>query len=136
MDQEIQMIKDGLAARKEELATTLGEIALINCSIVDCPTQTNRTNQSDSGVTNQGTKNTDNEINPKPSNDKNNTLEKVCNIKSINVKNDKDNSKNKNKRTGQEDFKTPNKFARKTIEIPTEKVICTIQNKFAVLDDA
>ncbi|GFT77758.1 uncharacterized protein TNCV_894401 [Trichonephila clavipes] len=33
MDQEIQMIKDGLAARKEELTTTLGEIALINCPI-------------------------------------------------------------------------------------------------------
>ncbi|GFS70812.1 hypothetical protein TNCV_1232111 [Trichonephila clavipes] len=42
------MIKDGLVARKEELTTTLGEITLINCPIVDCPTHTNQTNQSDS----------------------------------------------------------------------------------------
>ncbi|GFV41385.1 uncharacterized protein TNCV_1302451 [Trichonephila clavipes] len=42
MDQEIQMMKDGLAARKEELNITFGEIALINCPIVDCPTHNNQ----------------------------------------------------------------------------------------------
>ncbi|PRD35549.1 UNVERIFIED_CONTAM: hypothetical protein NCL1_11270 [Trichonephila clavipes] len=130
-----QIIKDGLEAMKKELSTTLGEIALIFCPIVDCPSHTNSQTQSDSVMAESDEKINDNKLNPKPSNDKNNTLEKVCNIKSINVKNDKDNSKNNNKRTGQEDFKTPNKFARKIVEIPIEKVICTSQNKFAVLGD-
>ncbi|GFT64961.1 uncharacterized protein TNCV_3947281 [Trichonephila clavipes] len=110
IDQEIEMIKDGLATRTEELAAILGETTLINCPIVDCPTHTNQTNQSDSIVTNLGAKNNDNEINPS----KNRVTIKIIPNKKIpknsnNVNNDKENSKTKNRPAGQEDFKTPNK---------------------------
>ncbi|GFT84946.1 hypothetical protein TNCV_2507631 [Trichonephila clavipes] len=46
-EQEMKLIKDGHAARKEELRTILGEITLINCLVVNCPTDTNPTNQND-----------------------------------------------------------------------------------------
>ncbi|GFX73589.1 nucleic-acid-binding protein from transposon X-element [Trichonephila clavipes] len=68
-------------------------------------------------------------------NDTNNAKEKApLKRPNNNTKNDKDNLKN-NKRTGQEDFTTPKKFARKIIEVPIEKVVCTSKNKFAVLEN-
>ncbi|GFX52595.1 putative RNA-directed DNA polymerase from transposon X-element [Trichonephila clavipes] len=130
-----QMIKE-LEAMKKELSTTLGEIALIFCPIVDCPSHTNSKIQSDSVMAEPDAKINDNKLNPKPNNDKNNAKEKAQRPKRPNNdKNDKDNSKNNNKRTGQEDFKIPSKIARKIVEITIEKVICTSQNKFAVLGD-
>ncbi|GFT33231.1 uncharacterized protein TNCV_4078051 [Trichonephila clavipes] len=114
---------------KKELSATLGEIALIFCPIVDCPSHTISKTQSDSVMAEPDVKTNDKKLNPKQNSDKNKDKEKAP----INNENDKDNLKNRNKRTGQEDFKTPNKFARKIVEIPTEKVACTSQNKFAVL---
>ncbi|GFW02174.1 paired amphipathic helix protein Sin3a [Trichonephila clavipes] len=46
-----------------------------------------------------------------------------------------DNAKDNPKRAGPEDFKTPTKIARKIIEVPIEKVVCTSKNKSAVLED-
>ncbi|GFY46028.1 hypothetical protein TNIN_156331 [Trichonephila inaurata madagascariensis] len=40
MEQEVKLIKDGLTARRKELDTTLGEITLIHCPVVNCPTHT------------------------------------------------------------------------------------------------
>ncbi|GFW53056.1 hypothetical protein TNCV_131211 [Trichonephila clavipes] len=73
----MKLISDEQAARKKELDTTLGEIPLIFCPIPNCPTHTNQTNQSVNVVTNPGARNTENEINPKPSNDMNNAKEKA-----------------------------------------------------------
>ncbi|GFX96736.1 uncharacterized protein TNCV_1647711 [Trichonephila clavipes] len=131
-EEEIQAISNGLEAMKMELSAVLGEIALNFCPVIDCPTHTNRT-QSDSVMAESNGKINDTNSNPKQNS--NNSKEKIP-IKRSNStsNNDKDNLKN-NKRAGQEDFKTPNKFARKIIEVPIEKVVCTSKNKFAVLED-
>ncbi|GFX67379.1 uncharacterized protein TNCV_720431 [Trichonephila clavipes] len=120
--EETQTIMNGLEAMKKELSAILGEIALIFCPVVDCPTHTNSKTQSDSAMAGSDGKTNDNNSNPKQNNnDTNNAKEKVpLKRPNNNNKNDKDNLKN-NKRTGQEDFKTPNKFARKIIEVPIEK---------------
>ncbi|GFX16467.1 uncharacterized protein TNCV_601901 [Trichonephila clavipes] len=123
--ESIQILEHKKEAERKELDTTLGEIALISCPIPNCPFHTLEKIQSVTGVTNLGTKN----------------YEKVFE-QNLNTK-DKNNIKNKegnknpktHKRTGQEDFKAPTKFARKCIEIPIEKVVCTSSNKFAVLDN-
>ncbi|GFW39895.1 uncharacterized protein TNCV_4358901 [Trichonephila clavipes] len=124
-EQELEQMMEALAAREEELRTTLGEVTLIFCPAVNCPTHTVQKNQNVRTVTEPDAKNNTNEIKAKE--------------KSVFENNTNDNTKIKNnpkkKRNGQEDFKTPNKFARKKIEIPTEKVTCTTNNKFAVLDD-
>ncbi|GFT29325.1 uncharacterized protein TNCV_756911 [Trichonephila clavipes] len=123
--EETQEITNGLEAMKKELPTVLGEIALIFCPVKDCPTGTNRTkNDSDMAESNRKI----NEAN----NPKQNSKEKIP--KRPNNDNVKDNPKS-NKRAGQEDFKTPTKIARKIIEVPIEKVVCTSKNKFAVLKD-
>ncbi|GFT54886.1 uncharacterized protein TNCV_4888441 [Trichonephila clavipes] len=90
----------------------------------DCPTYTDKT-MNDSTMAESSSEN--NEINnPKKNNEK---------IKRPNSNNNvKDNPKN-NKRAGEEEFKTPNKFAKKIIEVPIEHVVCTSNNKFAVLGD-
>ncbi|GFY00081.1 uncharacterized protein TNCV_1341791 [Trichonephila clavipes] len=132
--EQTQKIKDGLEAMKKELSTTVGEIALIFCPTVDCPSHTICKSESDSVMVEPDVKTNDKKLNPKQNSDKNKDKEKAPIKRPINNKNDKDNLKNSNKRTGQEDFKTPNKFARKIIEIPIEKVACTSQNKFSVLN--
>ncbi|GFV21811.1 uncharacterized protein TNCV_4524981 [Trichonephila clavipes] len=113
----------------KELPTVLGEIALIFCPVKDCPTHTNRT-QSDSAMAESNGKS--NDTNLKPKQNSNNSKEKIP--ERTNSNSDKDKIKN-NKRAGQEDFKTPNKIARKIIEVPIEHVVCTSKNKFAVLGD-
>ncbi|GFU98686.1 uncharacterized protein TNCV_1765101 [Trichonephila clavipes] len=134
--EQTQMITKGLEAMKKELSAILGEIALIFCPVVDCPTHTNSKTQSDSVMAGSDGKINDNNSNPKQNNnDTNNDKEKApLKRPNNNNKNDKDNIKN-NKRTGQEDFRTLNKFARKIIEVPIKKVVCTSKNKFAVLED-
>ncbi|GFT80826.1 uncharacterized protein TNCV_2714611 [Trichonephila clavipes] len=123
--EETQAITTELEAMKKELSAVLGEIALIFCPVKDCPIHTNRT-KSDSAMAESNRK--INETN----NPKQNSKEKPP--KGSNNDNVKDNPKS-NKRAGQEDFKTPNKIARKIIEVPIEKVVCTSKNKFSVLED-
>ncbi|GFX72226.1 uncharacterized protein TNCV_4551481 [Trichonephila clavipes] len=119
---------------RKELSTVLGEIALIFCPVKDCPTHTNGT-KNDSYVAESNSKINDNNSTEQNNNDTNITKEKApVKIPSKNTKNDKDNSQNK-KRTRQENFQSPKKFARKIVEIPIEKVVCTSKNKFAVLED-
>ncbi|GFU63111.1 uncharacterized protein TNCV_4162831 [Trichonephila clavipes] len=133
-DQEqTKKIKDGLEERKKELSTTVSEIALIFCPIVDYPFHSICKSQRDSIMAEPDVKPNDKKLNPKQNSDKNKDKEKAIK-RPINNKNDKDNLKNSNKRSGQEDFITPNKFARKITEKPTEKVTCTSKNKFAVLN--
>ncbi|GFT31528.1 uncharacterized protein TNCV_609261 [Trichonephila clavipes] len=113
--------------------TILGEIPLIICPVKNCPTHTNGT-KNDSYVAKSNTKNNDNNS-TEQNNDSHNTKEKAPEKTSSNQnKNKPDNFQNK-KRSGQENFQTPTKFARKIIEIPIEKVVCTTQNKFAILED-
>ncbi|GFX63429.1 uncharacterized protein TNCV_3620321 [Trichonephila clavipes] len=71
--EEIQTITNGLEAMKMELSAVLGEIALIFCPVVDCPTHTNRT-QSDSAMDESDGKINENNSNPKQNN--NNSKEK------------------------------------------------------------
>ncbi|GFV51291.1 PRE_C2HC domain-containing protein [Trichonephila clavipes] len=127
--EETQAITTGLEAMRKELSTVLGEIALIFCPVKDCPTHTNRT-QSDSAMAETNEKSNDNNLKPKQNN--NNPKEKIP--KRTDSDNDKDKTKT-NKRAGQQDFKTPNKIAKKIIEIPIEHVVCTSNNKFAVLEE-
>ncbi|GFV48464.1 uncharacterized protein TNCV_148231 [Trichonephila clavipes] len=127
--EETQAITTGLEAMRKELSTVLGEIALIFCPVKDCPTHTNRI-QSDSAMAETNEKSNDNNLKPKQNN--NNNKEKIP--KRTDSNNNKDKTKT-NKRAGQEDFKTPNKIAKKIIEIPIEHVVCTSNNKFAVLGD-
>ncbi|GFY63958.1 hypothetical protein TNIN_61551 [Trichonephila inaurata madagascariensis] len=54
-EQEVKLIKDGLAAREEELNATLSEITLIHCPVANCPTHTNQVRTW--VVTNQDKKN-------------------------------------------------------------------------------
>ncbi|GFX64573.1 uncharacterized protein TNCV_2688471 [Trichonephila clavipes] len=129
--EETQAITTGLEAMKKNLPTVLGQIALIFCPVKDCPTHTNRT-QSDSAMTESNGKSNDTKLKPKQNS--NNPKEKIPKRTDSNSNNDKDKIKN-NKRAGQEDFKTPNKIARKIIEVPIEHVVCTSKNKFAVLGD-
>ncbi|GFW27382.1 uncharacterized protein TNCV_590761 [Trichonephila clavipes] len=119
--ESVQIMERRKEAEQKELNTTLGEIALISCPIPNCPHHTLEKIQSLTGVTNLGTINNEKEI-EQNSNPKNNNKES-------------DKNPQTHKRTGQEDFKAPAKFARKCIEIPIEKVICTSSNKFAVLED-
>ncbi|GFV46169.1 uncharacterized protein TNCV_3420951 [Trichonephila clavipes] len=126
-----QAITAGLEAMRKDLSALLGEIALIFCPVIDCPTHTNRT-QSDSVMVESNGKS--NDTNLKPKQNSNNSKEKISKRSNSNSNNDKDNLKNY-KRAGQEDFKTPNKIARKIIEVPIEKVVCTSKNKFAVIGD-
>ncbi|GFW19599.1 nucleic-acid-binding protein from transposon X-element [Trichonephila clavipes] len=121
---EIQASATGLEQMKKELPIVLGGLASIFCPVKDCPSHTNRT-KNDSDMAESSSK--INEAN----NPKQNSKEK---IKRLNNNNVKDNPKS-NKRAGQEDFKTPTKIARKIIEVPIEKVVCTSKNKFAVLED-
>ncbi|GFU36214.1 uncharacterized protein TNCV_1232821 [Trichonephila clavipes] len=121
--EDAQAITTGIEAMKKERSTVEGEIGLIFCPLKDCPTHTDKT-MHDSIIAESSSEN--NEINnPKQDNEK---------IKRPINNNSKDNPKS-NKRTGQEDFKTPNKFAKKITEIPIEHVVCTSKNKFAVLGD-
>ncbi|GFS79326.1 uncharacterized protein TNCV_3650201 [Trichonephila clavipes] len=129
--EDIQAITTELEAMKKELPTVLGEIALIFCPVKDCPTHTNRT-QSDSAMTKSNGKSKD--INLKPKQNNINPKEKIPKESNSNSTNDKNKIKT-NKRAGQEDFKTPNKFAKKIIEIPIEHVVYTSNNKFAVLEE-
>ncbi|GFT19658.1 uncharacterized protein TNCV_2535211 [Trichonephila clavipes] len=132
--EETQTITNGLEALRKELSIVLGEIPLIFCPIKNCPTYTNGT-KNDSYVAESSSKINDNSSTEQNINDTNNITEKAPEkIPSKNTKNDKDNSQNK-KRSGQEDFQTPKKFARKIVEIPIEKVVCTSKNKFADLED-
>ncbi|GFS54596.1 uncharacterized protein TNCV_2749061 [Trichonephila clavipes] len=124
--ESIEIMENRKEAEWKELDTTLGEIALISCPIPNCPTHTKEKIQSVTGVTNLGTKNSETVIKPNI---------KIKDKNNIKDKEDNKNPKPSNKRTGQEDFKAPTKFARKCIEIPIEKVICTSSNKFAVLDN-
>ncbi|GFY29820.1 uncharacterized protein TNCV_1813941 [Trichonephila clavipes] len=121
--EDIQAITTELEAMRKELSTVLGEIALIFCPVKKCPSHTNGT-QNDSTMAESSIK-INEANNPKQNNEK---------IKRPNNDNIKDNPKS-NKRAGQEEFKTPNKFAKKIIEIPIEHVVCTSKNKFAVLGD-
>ncbi|GFW61605.1 nucleic-acid-binding protein from transposon X-element [Trichonephila clavipes] len=107
----------------------------IFCPVKNCPSHTNGT-KNDSYVAESSSKINDNSsTEQKYINDINNIKEKAPEkTPSKNTKNDKDNSQNK-KRAGQEDFQTPKKFARKIIEIPIEKVVCTSKNQFAVLEN-
>ncbi|GFX89952.1 nucleic-acid-binding protein from transposon X-element [Trichonephila clavipes] len=132
--EDIQAMTTELEAMKKERSTVLGEIALIFCPVKNCPSHTNGT-KNDSYVAESSSKTNDNNSTEQNINDINNIKEKAPEkIPSKNTKNDKDNSQNK-KRTGQEDFQTPKKFARKIVEIPIEKVVCTSKNKFAVLEE-
>ncbi|GFX01707.1 uncharacterized protein TNCV_4279871 [Trichonephila clavipes] len=132
--EDIQKITTGLEAMRKELSTVLGEIPLIICPVKNCPTHINGT-KNDSYVAESSSKINDNSSTEQNIKDANNIKEKAPEkIASKNAKNDKDNSQNK-KRPGQEDFQAPKKFARKIVEIPIEKVVCTSQNKFAVLED-
>ncbi|GFW19574.1 nucleic-acid-binding protein from transposon X-element [Trichonephila clavipes] len=134
MDQEqTEKIQDGLEARKKELSTLVSEIVLIFCPIVDCPSHSNYKSQSDSIMAKPDIKPNHKKLKPKKNNDKIQDTEKSTK-KPISSKNDKDNLKNSNKRSGQEVFITPSKFARKVTEIPAEKIDCTSKNKFAVLN--
>ncbi|GFS64374.1 uncharacterized protein TNCV_3955581 [Trichonephila clavipes] len=122
-------IELSITSQKDAQAMTTGleamkELDLIFCPVKDCPTHTDKT-KNDSIMAESSSK--INEAN----NPKQNNKEK---IKRPNNDNVKDNPKS-NKRAGQEDFKTPNKFAKKIIEIPIEHVVCTSNNKFAVLGD-
>ncbi|GFW79788.1 uncharacterized protein TNCV_2590081 [Trichonephila clavipes] len=133
-DQEqTEKIKDGLEARKKELSTIVSEIVLIFCPIVDCLSHSTCKYQSDSIMVESDVKPNDKKLNPKKNSDKIKDKEKGIK-RSISNKNDKDNLKNSNKRSGQEVFITPSKFARKITEKPTEKIACTSKNKFAVLN--
>ncbi|GFU09605.1 uncharacterized protein TNCV_2508131 [Trichonephila clavipes] len=130
--EDIQKITTGLEAMRKELSTVLGEIPLIICPVKNCPTHTNGT-KNDSYVAESSSKFNDNNSNEQ-NNDSHNTKEKAPEkTSSKHNKNKPDNSQNK-KRSGQENFQTPTKFARKIIEIPIEKVVCTTQNKFAILE--
>ncbi|GFX92671.1 uncharacterized protein TNCV_4087761 [Trichonephila clavipes] len=132
--EETQATTTRLETMRKELFTVLGEIALIFCPVKDCPTHTNST-QNNSVVAKSNGKSNDNNSTKQNSNDTNIAKEKApLKRPSNNTKNNTDNLKN-NKRTGQEDFTTPKKFARKIIEIPIEKVVCTSKNKFAVLEN-
>ncbi|GFX13691.1 uncharacterized protein TNCV_1922041 [Trichonephila clavipes] len=134
IQEETQAITTGLEAMKKELSTVLGEIALIFRPVKDCPTHTNRT-KNDNNVAESNSKINDNNSTEQNSNYTNIIKEKApVKIPSKNTKNDKDNSQNK-KRTGQEEFQSPKKFARKIVEIPIEKVVCTSKNQSAVLED-
>ncbi|GFS76250.1 nucleic-acid-binding protein from transposon X-element [Trichonephila clavipes] len=120
--EDIQAMTTGLEAFRKELSTVLGEITLIFCPVKNCPSHTNGT-MNDSYVAESSSKINDNNSTEQNTNDINNIKEKAPEkIPSKNTKNDKDNSQNK-KRTGQEDFQTPKKFARKIVEIPIEKEI-------------
>ncbi|GFW34851.1 uncharacterized protein TNCV_2698311 [Trichonephila clavipes] len=131
--EDTQKLATGLEAMRKELSTVLGEIPLIICPVKNCPTHTNGT-KNDSYVAKSNTKNNDNNS-TEQNNDSHNTKEKAPEKTSSNHnKNKPDNSQSK-KRSGQENFLTPTKFARKIIEIPIEKVVCTTQNKFAILED-
>ncbi|GFU53933.1 nucleic-acid-binding protein from transposon X-element [Trichonephila clavipes] len=121
--EDTQKLATGLEALRKELSTVLGAILLIICPIKDCPTHTNKT-QYDSTMAESRIK-TNEANNPKRNNEK---------IKRSINGNIKDNPQN-NKRPGEEEFKIPNKFAKKIIEVPIEHVVCTSNNKFAVLDD-
>ncbi|GFQ65855.1 hypothetical protein TNCT_425721 [Trichonephila clavata] len=60
---------------------------------------------------------------------------KIHNPQKLNLKNsNQGKSSLKNKRTEPEEFQLPRKTARITKEIPIEQVICTTNNKFAVLE--
>ncbi|GFU36300.1 uncharacterized protein TNCV_559361 [Trichonephila clavipes] len=132
--EDIQAMTTGLEAMRKELSTVLGEIALIFCPIKNCPSHTNGT-KNDSYVAESSSKINDNNSTEQNINDINTIKEKApVKIPSKNTKNNKDNSQNK-KRIGQEDFQTPKKFARKIVEIPMEKVVCTSKNQFAVLEN-
>ncbi|GFT29483.1 PRE_C2HC domain-containing protein [Trichonephila clavipes] len=132
--EEAQAITTGLEAMRKELSTVIGEIALIFCPVKDCSTHTDKT-KNDSIMVESSSKINDNNSTEQNSNDTNITKEKApLKRPSNNTKNNKDNLQNK-KRTGQEDFTAPKKFARKIIEIPIEKVVCTSKNKFAVLEN-
>ncbi|GFW25867.1 uncharacterized protein TNCV_3832631 [Trichonephila clavipes] len=122
--EDAQVVTAGIEALKKELSALEGEIELIFCPLKDCPTHTEKT-MNDSTMAESSSKNKEFN-NPKKINEK---------IQRPNSKNNlKDNPKN-NKRAGEEEFKTPNKFAKKIIEVPIEHVVCTSNNKFAVLDD-
>ncbi|GFV13842.1 uncharacterized protein TNCV_3060941 [Trichonephila clavipes] len=119
--EDIQMMITGLEALKKELSTVMGEIALIFCPVKNCPFHTNGT-KNDNYVAKSNTKNNDNNS-TEQNNDSHNTKEKAPEKTSSNHnKNKPDNSQSK-KRSGQENFLTPTKFARKIIEIPIEKVV-------------
>ncbi|GFV54434.1 nucleic-acid-binding protein from transposon X-element [Trichonephila clavipes] len=91
--------------------------------------------QSFKYVAESSSKYNENNSTERKNNDLPNTKEKAPEkTSSEHNKNKPDNSQNK-KRSGQENFQTPTKFARKIIEIPIEKVVCTTQNKFAILED-
>ncbi|GFX20060.1 PRE_C2HC domain-containing protein [Trichonephila clavipes] len=122
--EDTQVITDGIEALKKELSALEGEIELIFCPLKDCPTHTNKTMNDSTMAESSSEKNEIN--NPKKNNEKIKRPNSNSNLK--------DNPKN-NKRAGEEEFKTPNKFAKKIIEVPIEHVICTSNNKFAVLDD-
>ncbi|GFS88777.1 uncharacterized protein TNCV_4816691 [Trichonephila clavipes] len=132
--EDIQKITTGLEAMRKELSTVLGEIPLIICPVKNCPTHNNGT-KNDKYVAESSSKCNENNLTERKNNDLHNTKEKAPEkTSSEHNKNKPDNSQNK-KRSGQENFQTPTKFARKIIEIPIEKVVCTTQNKFAILED-
>ncbi|GFX31190.1 uncharacterized protein TNCV_2026911 [Trichonephila clavipes] len=122
--EEAQVITTGIEAMKKELSALEGEVDLIFCPLKDCPTHTDKT-VNDSTMAESSSEN--NEINnPKKSNEK---------VKRQNSNNNVKYNPKSNKRAGEEEFKTPKKFAKKIIEIPIEHVVCTSNNKFAVLGD-
>ncbi|GFX78013.1 nucleic-acid-binding protein from transposon X-element [Trichonephila clavipes] len=112
---------------RKELSTVLGEIPLINCPIKNCPNHHANGTKNDNHVAKSNVKNNDNN-----STEQNNDSAPEKTPSNHNKKSDNSQSK---KRAGQENFLTPTKFARKIIEIPIEKVVCTTQNKFAILED-
>ncbi|GFU48434.1 nucleic-acid-binding protein from transposon X-element [Trichonephila clavipes] len=122
--EDIQTMTTGLEALRKELSTVMGEITLIFCPVKNCPYHTNGT-KNDSTMAESSNENNETN-NPKKNNEK---------VKRPNNNNNvKDNPKS-NKRAGEEEFKTPNKFAKKIIEVPIEQIVCTSNNKFAVLDN-
>ncbi|GFT69215.1 uncharacterized protein TNCV_2253711 [Trichonephila clavipes] len=120
--EETQVCTTGLEPMKKELPIVLGELAFIVCPVKDCPTHTN------TGWLNRMEKVTITDLKPKQNS--NNPKEKIPKRTDSNSNNDKDKIKHNN-RAGKEDFKTPNKIARKIIEVPIEHVVCTSKNKFA-----
>ncbi|GFT24515.1 nucleic-acid-binding protein from transposon X-element [Trichonephila clavipes] len=106
---------EGYRKKKEaletELQTLLGEITLITCPVLTCETH-NRVN--DVSITNAN-----NQTNLDESRKVNDKL--VIKTKQL-------------KKAGEEEFKLPEKASRTIKEIPIEQVVCTSNNKFAVLE--
>ncbi|GFQ90287.1 uncharacterized protein TNCT_346081 [Trichonephila clavata] len=125
-EDETESIRQEITVAENELQTILGELALVTCPIVNCPTHSFSLDQNVKTITK-----TINKIKLKESSAKiaNNTPAENNEKSTVSSTTEK----NKMKRNRQEEFKLPKKFARVTKDLPPVQP-CITKNTFEVLE--